>query len=751
MNNQVSAPPYELVYCASDADGEFVVNMQKSLALLKSRGVIREWSYAQTAPGRSVSDATKSRMARADILAFLLSPDFLNSKECMEQWEYAGQLTKSNPQILRVPIIIRECPWPDLFVDEDPMPLPKDGRSISNFEDADTAWLHVYEGIKQIVEDLRSHFMPQEGFVSSINELDIPSMRNVDLRDLFVFPNVRDEKIPERGERFNAYAIHSTAELLATKHVIIHGPDQSGKTALARYLYLDLIGNNEPVLLITNPNARRIDASFFKREYRNQYNGDYALWEQQDGKTLIIDGIHPGQRGSDLLDSARKVFEKLVLVIPSDLYYSMYFDDVNVGDFRAFAIQPLTMNQQEQLIRKRVVLKTGDDRVADGYVDQIEQRVNHIIVSNKIVPRYPFFVLSILESFESFMPGSVPITSFGHCYYALIVSRLVHAGINSDDAIDSCFNFLEELAYATYVSKSHEATDELDLSAFVVQYREDFIIRDALLNRLKHSEFGVIDTNGAFRTDYIYYFILGKYLANSQKIKYDVIERLCENSHTEDNFLTILFTIHHTNDNWIIDDILLRTMVTLDDVKPAQLSKVETATFERILSALPESILSDEPVANVRALARDAHDQLSEIEIADDVPMPEEERFAPVTNMLRIFRNGKIMGQVLRTKHGSLNIKKLNEIVETIAEAGLRLITLSLLDEQQINRMKERVRSQIKDIDPHIEDVDDEQLAMITEYSTLMWILINLQQIVNCINVPEIDDIVKNIVKKKIA
>ena len=155
--------------------------------------------------------------------------------------------------------------------------------------------------------------------------------------------------------------------------------------------------------------------------------------------------------------------------------------------------------------------------------------------------------------------------------------------------------------------------------------------------------------------------MLGKYLANSQKTKSDVVERLCENSHIENNFLTILFTIHHTNDNWIIDDILLRTMVTLDDVKPAQLSKVETGAFVRILSALPESILPDEPVADVRAHARDAHDQLSAIEVADDVAMPEEERFAPVTNMFRIFRNGKIMGQVLRTKHGSLNIKKLNE------------------------------------------------------------------------------------------
>ena len=199
----------------------------------------------------------------------------------------------------------------------------------------------------------------------------------------------------------------------------------------------------------------------------------------------------------------------------------------------------------------------------------------------------------------------------------------------------------------------------------------------------------------------------------------------------------------------MIDNILLGTKATLDNVQPAQLSKVETGAFGRILSALPESILPDEPVADVRAHARDAHDQLSEIEISDDVAMPEEETFAPVTNMFRIFRNGKIMGQVLRTKHGSLNIKKLNEIVETIAEAGLRLITLSLLDEQQINRIKELMRSQIKEIDLHIEDVDDEQLAMGIEYLMFMWILINIQQIVHCINVPEIDDIVKNIVARK--
>ena len=749
MNMPAYRSPIDVFYCASNADETIVAEMQKSLAVLKNSGFIRERSYETTVPGRSISDTAKTSMERSDILAFFLSPDFLGSPECMEQWEYAGNLAASNSNVFRVPIIIRQCPWRGLFADEDPMPLPKDGRPISSFDDEDEAWLQVYNGIKQIVDLLLSEMVPQEAFVRSISEIDIPSLHNADLQDLFVFPNLSDQKIPEQGERFNSYPIRSALELLTVKRAIIHGPDQSGKTTLARYLYLYLVRNNEPVLLVADAPNRRINASFFKSQYEGQFSGDYTLWQQQAEKTLIIDGIHPGQQGAELLRIAKDIFERIILIIHSDMYYSMYFDDIGVSKFRVLTIEPLTSHQQEQLIRRTLVHKTGGQPVADGEVDQIEQRVNNIIVSNKIVPRYPFYVLSILESFDTFTPGSVPITSFGHCYYALIVSRLLHAGIGSDDAMNTCFNFLEQLAYDTYIRTIGGGDSQVDLSDFATSYRQDYIIHDAILNRLAHPEFGVIDAKGIFRNDYAYYFMLGKYLANNQNNNNDIIVDLCDNSHVENNFLLILFTIHHTNDNKLIDDILLRTMVAFDDVKPAELSKDETASFGRILGALPESILPDESVAQVRAMSREAHDEFMELGDNEDDSVSDEESFAPIDNMLKIYRNSKIMGQVLRTKHGNINIRKLEEIIQTIAEAGLRLVRISLLDEQQISRVKDMVREQAKEIDPEVENIDEQKLALSIEYLMLLWVLINIQQIVSCVNVPEIEIVLKRIVEEK--
>ena len=749
MSMRASAPPFGVFYCASDADEAFVSEMQKSLAILKNDGLLQDWGDDTTIPGESMSDAAKANMARSTILTFLLSPDFLASPECLEQWEHAGNLAASNPRVYRVPVIIRQCPWRDLYPDQDPLPLPKSGEPIAGLDNQDEGWLQVYQGFKQIIDALMSKIVPQEEFVKSISESDIPSLRNVDLQELFVFPNLSDQKIPEQGERLNSYPIRSPSELMNLKQVIIHGPGQSGKTTLARCLYLHLVRDNHPVLLITDPPSRRVNDSFFKSQFESQFSGDYSAWQQHSEKTLIIDGIHPGEGGAALLRIAKENFDRIVLIMHSDMYRSMYFDDIGVSKFRVVTIDPLTSAQQEQLIRRTMVHKAGGEEVSDGEVDQIEQRVNHIIVSNKVVPRYPFYVLSILESFDTFTPGSPPITSFGHCYYALIVSRLFHAGIGSDDALNTCFNVLEQLAYDKYVRAMKGDHGQIDLDNFVDRYRKEYIVQDYIINRLADPEIGIIDSKGAFRNDYIFYFMLGKYLANNQDENYELVVNLCDNSHTENNFLLILFTIHHTHDNKLIDDILLRTMVAFDEIRPAELSKEETSLFARVIGTLPDSIMPDESVPEVRARTRNTHDEFVGMGEGKGNEMDADESYLPITNMLKIYRNSNIMGQVLRTKHGNINIKKIEEIVETIAEAGLRLVRLSLLDEQQIERVKETVREQAKELDPEAEEIDDERLSFNIEYLMLLWVLGNIQQIVTNVNVPEIGMLLKRVVEGK--
>ena len=64
---------------------------------------------------------------------------------------------------------------------------------------------------------------------------------------------------------------------------------------------------------------------------------------------------------------------------------------------------PLKHGQQEELIRKWLRIG-GEEEIEDHRVDGLERDVNLIIQENRIVPRFPFFVLSILQTYEALMP-----------------------------------------------------------------------------------------------------------------------------------------------------------------------------------------------------------------------------------------------------------------------------------------------------------------------------------------------------------
>ena len=66
------------------------------------------------------------------------------------------------------------------------------------------------------------------------------------------------------------------------------------------------------------------------------------------------------------------------------------------------------------------------------------------------------------------MPHNMHITAYGHCYYVLIVSFLAKSGIQkTDDSINTCFNFLEKLAFEVYQKDS-----KFDFETFIDNYKK---------------------------------------------------------------------------------------------------------------------------------------------------------------------------------------------------------------------------------------------------------------------------------------
>ena len=232
----------------------------------------------------------------------------------------------------------------------------------------------------------------------------------------------------------------------------------------------------------------------------------------------------------------------------------------------------------------------------------------------------------------------------------------------------------------------------------------------------------------------MYYFFLGRYLSKNRIKHGSLIESMCENSHETSNYLTLLFIIHHTNDDMIIDSILLRTMCTFDFIQQAELNPRETKKFESVVANMDENILSGNSVETNRKHDREARDTGDQLE--------EVEQNNIVNHLYRILKNNEILGQILRNNFGKLKRLRIEEIVETIADGGLRLVNSLLEDEEQINQLAEFIVSKKP-------NYSLEEVKGALRYLSFIWTMINIEKVVSAINFPEIRQEVNRVVSKK--
>ena len=796
--------PIKLFYSYSHKDETYRKNMEKSLAILEQDGLLYEWFDGKILPGANISPKIMEEMDRADIFVFLISPDFMASQECKKEWGYAGDLcTDGNPRF-RIPVIVRACPWPDLLKSDDVKALPKDGKPVASYDHQDDAWLEVYQGVKEVLNKIRNCFTPREDFIEKVEHTEFISQQHIKLQDIFLFPKLTDDTDWDIDQAPFQTATVKEEGILDTRYTLIHGEDKSGKTTLARHLYLSLVEKRKAALLVDLKERRDgLNEHFVRQAYQTQFHGDFSLWNQQTDKTLVLENMTESPRMMRFIEQAKENFTRIITTTTSDTFYSYFKDENRLADFRVLRIGTLTRDQQEQLIRKRLEMMEGQQPVTDGRVDQEENAVNSVIISNKLIPRYPFYVLSILQTREAFMPNNLTVTSYGHCYHALIVARpvtdgrvdqeenavnsviisnkliprypfyvlsilqtreafmpnnltvtsyghcyhaeirrrLIKAGISQkDEEVGACFNLAEQLSYETYIHKSPRNKEKFDFSKFIERYKEKFLINASTVNRLKNSDYGLIDEEGNFRSEYMYYYFLGEFIATHNEEGKPIIEKMCENSHIEVNYLTLLFAIHHARDNEIIDGIMLQTMCALDIIAPATLDREETKQFRNVLEELPKSILSKRSVIEERKKVRDS---LPEEELQEDEETSiVDEETSIVNDVYRILKNNKIMGQILKNHYGAIEKTKVEEIISIIASSGLRLVKMTIQEEEDLGQLILYIRDKHPTWPVH-------RIQRTVERLAFLWTVGNIEMIVKEINLPEIREAVKTVVNQE--
>ena len=749
----VSKAPIRLVYSYCHKDKDDLRCMKTALAPLRDQGVLEEWLDADIPPGEPISSSVKKKLREADIVVFLLSSRFIASHACIEEWDYVKELGIEGSTRSRVPVLLSPCAWEELLGDEDIKLLPPDAETVSDHTVRDRAWHEVYEGIKALVEHVRRTFAPKGEFLASMEDTELLSHENIKLSDIFVLPPLTSYETQHQSKaQLLEHRIPSVAGLLSRGNTLVHGAEMSGKTALARHLFLRLADKGDGVLFVDlKASHGSANERTFKALYEQQFSGDYDLWRRRAGKTAIVDNVDSAPRARKFIVALKERFDRVIVFVTSDTFISYYRDDKALADFTEIRLGQLTHVQQERLIRTRLSLTAKESRrVTDGTVDQVEKQVDNVI-HRRIVPRYPFYVLSIIQTFEGYMPSNLSITSYGHCYHALIVAKLIKAGVDrSDEDLNACFNFAEHLAFSLYEAgvSNHAQTEHcFDFEAFVNKYRGTYLIRTSLLNRLRNREYGIISQKGMFKISYMYYYFLGKYLAGAKTVaESEVVDRMCHKSYVRSNHLTLLFIIHHATDNRVIDAIVNIVSQTLDDVEPATLSTGETARFNQIILGLPKSVLNDGDVEAERHREREA---LDEAEAEQDVGEPVEEggnhadAVERANDWYRMLKNNEILGQVLRSRYGRLTRHEITWIIETITQGGLRLVNDLLKDEREIEDLARFVSERVG------ADANHKQIVRLVQLLSFAWTMINVEEIVGCVNGGNIREVLDAVVKDR--
>lgn len=152
-SNTGGTPPRSLRIFLSYAreDEEMKQRLHVFLAPLRRSGRVAVWHDSEILPGEEWDTAIKTEIAQADLILLLVSPDFLASDYIWQHEISKAMERHERKEASVVPVFLRPCDWQDMpFARVQGLPI--NTRSVTQYENADEAYLEIVQGIRRILE-----------------------------------------------------------------------------------------------------------------------------------------------------------------------------------------------------------------------------------------------------------------------------------------------------------------------------------------------------------------------------------------------------------------------------------------------------------------------------------------------------------------------------------------------------------------------------------------------------------------------
>lgn len=151
-----------IVCCSAPEDKKLMEGLRAHLRMLEIRHA-SIWYTHNTLPGAQWQRERDRQLQSAHLILFLVSSDFLNSREHYEQVLLPAMERYRRGEIQIIPIILRPADWRETSFGK-LQPLPEGGKPVidSGWETQDHAFLNVVHGIRRVLDEEMSRILARQ-------------------------------------------------------------------------------------------------------------------------------------------------------------------------------------------------------------------------------------------------------------------------------------------------------------------------------------------------------------------------------------------------------------------------------------------------------------------------------------------------------------------------------------------------------------------------------------------------------------
>lgn len=607
---------------------------------------------------------------------------------------------------------------------------------------------------------LNNVYTPNDAVIAEANDIGLIinhfAKDNVSLVDLFVEPDL--QKIDYDDEKnLSSPVREDILNELEKNHInILVGSSSVGKSSLAKKIFMDYQYRKLCCIWINgnkfNTSNRTQIAELIEQKYVEQYSQDTLENFRQlpkNEKIIIIDDFDRikmnNDRRSVVLDYVSENFGVINVFVSSNVELTSVLSSNTIKSLPKlvyYDILPLGNRKRKQLIRKWYEL--DKDNFSD---DEIESRIDKSIalVDNLLgnggsyVPAIPLVIITALQNTDA-KQTTFNGSKYGFLYETLILGNLAKSGF---DVTSANYNIeksaISLLAFYMLFNQKTNFTFE-EFSNITETLRTDLLIPiepTPILNKFIGAE--LICKNDSegdvyrFKYPYIYYYYAGNYIANNSnksEVK-AIIEYMSARLYNEIYGNILIFVCHFSNNQDVLDEILLNAYTTLENYATFDFTK-ENPIFDQIQdsvnSLVSKNVVSNDEVEINKDKKLKAMDDIGindgsinhfEDNFNDEIS-EQEQTIASISSALKIL---DVLGQILQNYPANISGQDKVEMINTLHKLGMRAVqamidTLKFIENDLVNYIVEKTNEQNKNY--RREDIENATRLFISKLMTSM-------------------------------